>query len=116
MLYILDVLAKRKYKRFREPDLFSGVGPADAGYRIRPGQSGLDYFDTNADIGRFLGLIVRKMFPWWPLRIAGGVVLCCVILYFSFSLLDGPVLIALGLVGATVLAIVVVEMARQAGM
>ena len=46
---------RKRYARWPTFDLYSGLGPGDPGYRLRPGASGFDPVEMYAEYGRVLG-------------------------------------------------------------
>ena len=70
---------RRRYARWETPDLWAGLGPGDPGYRLRPGASGLDPFETWAESGRVLGTLLKSAltgrlgrFPIMSIVVLGG--------------------------------------------
>jgi hypothetical protein len=52
---------RRRYARLKPPpDLWADLGPGDPGYRLRPGRTGFDPFETQQEMARSFGLLLKS--------------------------------------------------------
>ncbi|HWC30396.1 MAG TPA: hypothetical protein VG845_09975 [Dehalococcoidia bacterium] len=53
---------RRRYARLRPPpDLWADLGPGDPGYRLRPGRTGFDPFETYQEYARVFGMLLKAV-------------------------------------------------------
>ncbi len=84
--------------------------PGWPGYRTQPGRSGLDYIDTQMEMGHMAGVFLRQLFtntwrrsgigPHPLVTLAVGVTLCIAVLGGAPACLGIVVLLLIGLIGA----------------
>ena len=81
---------RRRYSRNAEIDLFTGLGPGDPGYRLRPGASGLDPMESYLEQGRVIGLLLKSLLTGGsqPFLLPSLIVLFCGLTFVSFRLLS----------------------------